>query len=830
LLSALEAKSAEEIAGIVPNGPRVAAARDLIRRQEAVSESLRKARDEVIKDENEIATAELGLGQIREPADAADLIALMGEARADGEPARRLAELKAQLSQEEAWLAAAIAKMPLWKHGLEALAAAVPPPRQQFDRAVAALDSARAAVAEAERDIERLLGDRHEAQERLAREREGKAVPDAAAIAAARTHRDLGWSLIRRSKFEGEALETEIGTYAGRIGLGSVFERAMHTADDLADRREEESRRLAVVAEQERAIAGLDYEIDHAEERLAEARQAHNEAVRGWGAVAVALGFAEAPEAGDLREFISAREAVLDAQAKRDCAREAVAAEAERQEAVRRRFAKLLPMDKCASLDEALAAALRMSDGCAIARQKRDQLQTRLDTFRRLLQQALSARDATERTFAKWQTEWRQCLSGLNRPPTDVPAAVEKAVALIEEAHSERRQLGDLDHRITGMRKNIADFEARVADLVSAVASDLIGQPAEIGVRELRQRLAENREIETRRVLRLDHEKDAREKLMEAESGYERAETVRQSLQEMIGGGSAEEIASRIAVAAQRATAEAKLLELETKLAEISDGWSIEALEREVAAMPAETVETELAHLRMDAERIAGEREVAAAEEQRLRNELKGIEAGENAIDAEERRQAAIASATRISADALVYHAAECLLRRGIERLRNSGDSSLVLRIGAAFARITGGAYAGVTVDEDEKGTPFLVAIEANRTTTKRVAELSEGTRDQLFLALRLVMLQDYTQKAPALPFIADDLLQTFDDYSRTTHALAALADLSHHTQVIVLSHHRQLIELARSLPADTSTSAIWRRKCGRLKRRGWRRKGRWLG
>src|SRR6266850_1876771 len=76
-----------------------------------------------------------------------------------------------------------------------------------------------------------------------------------------------------------------------------------------------------------------------------------------------------------------------------------------------------------------------------------------------------------------------------------------------------------------------------------------------------------------------------------------------------------------------------------------------------------------------------------------------------------------------------------------------------------------------------KRGTPFLVAIEANGTSTKRVAELSEGTRDQLFLALRLVMLQDYTQKAPALPFIADDLLQTFDDYSRTAHALAALAD-----------------------------------------------------
>ena len=62
-------------------------------------------------------------------------------------------------------------------------------------------------------------------------------------------------------------------------------------------------------------------------------------------------------------------------------------------------------------------------------------------------------------------------------------------------------------------------------------------------------------------------------------------------------------------------------------------------------------------------------------------------------------------------------------------------------------------------------------------------------------------MLEDYAAKAPALPFIADDLLQTFDDYGRTANALAALADLSQHMQVIVLSHHRQVIDTAHGLP-----------------------------
>jgi uncharacterized protein YhaN len=245
------------------------------------------------------------------------------------------------------------------------------------------------------------------------------------------------------------------------------------------------------------------------------------------------------------------------------------------------------------------------------------------------------------------------------------------------------------------------------------------------------------------------------------------------------------------------------LAQIEEKLVEFGDGRRIDALEQEVAAVAAGTVDSELARLRDDDDRIATERDEAVRDEQRLIAELDKIKAGENAIDAEERRQAAIASVTRISSEALLYHAGSCLLRHGIERLRTVGDNGLVQRIGAAFARITGGAYAGVAADEDEKGAPFLLAIEADGRTEKRIDELSDGTRDQLFLALRLVMVEDYADKAPALPFVADDLLQTSDDYGRTANALAALSDLSRHVQVVVLSHHRQLIEIAKVLPRD---------------------------
>ncbi len=804
LLAALGAESIGQIATIMPNGPQIAGARDLIKRHAALSERLQKAEDEARKNEREIAAAEAELNELGEPEEPIDLAAVVAEARADGDPARRLADLHEKLAQEDARVAAVLAKVPLWDRGLEALAAMVPPTRQMVDRAAAALDAARGDLAAAEREVVRLSGERDQAVERLVREREGKPVPDAAAIAAARAHRDLGWSLIRRSKFEGEALQAEIAAFAGQVGLAAVFERAIRDSDDLADRRDEESRRLARIGEQERIIAGLDQKIVGAEKRLGETREAHDDALSSWRALTTALGLAEVPEATDLRDFVTAREAVFDARAEKDIARQAITAEEIRQERARLRFAKLLPADRCGSLIEGLSAAQQVIERYVGARQERDRLHGQLKTFRRLHRQGIDQRNTAQEEFANWDADWRQCLSNLKRPAAETPAAVEKAVELIAEAHQNHQEFGRLEHRIAGMKRNIADFEARVSNVVTAVAPDLIGQPAESAAEELRRRLKANRDVETRRDEQLGREEKVLKQLADATERHKQAEVLREALREEIGGGTDDEIAAHIALATQRATAESRLRDIEGKLADIGDGWPIDVLQREVAEIAAETVETELARFQLDANRISADRENAARDEQRLGDELRRIEAGVDAIDAEERRQAAIASATRISAEALLYHAAGCLLRHGMDRLRDFGEDGLVRRIGAVFRRITGGAYAGVAADEDDKGTPFLIAIEADETTTKRVEQLSDGTRDQLFLALRFVMLEDYAQKAPALPFIADDLLQTFDDYGRTANALAAFADLSRHVQVIVLSHHRRLIEVARNLPADT--------------------------
>ncbi len=82
---------------------------------------------------------------------------------------------------------------------------------------------------------------------------------------------------------------------------------------------------------------------------------------------------------------------------------------------------------------------------------------------------------------------------------------------------------------------------------------------------------------------------------------------------------------------------------------------------------------------------------------------------------------------------------------------------------------------------------------------------MSQGTRDQLFLSLRLAAIEQHIDGRGPMPVIVDDLLVQFDD-DRAVATLTVLNELSAKTQVLFFTHHRHLVKLSR---ASTLASAI---------------------
>ena len=113
-------------------------------------------------------------------------------------------------------------------------------------------------------------------------------------------------------------------------------------------------------------------------------------------------------------------------------------------------------------------------------------------------------------------------------------------------------------------------------------------------------------------------------------------------------------------------------------------------------------------------------------------------------------------------------------------------------RAAALMARMTEEAYAGVYFDREMRFT----AQRAGELNAHALEYLSDGTRNQLYLAVRLAICE-LVLTEEACPLILDDVLAAFDD-KRAKDTLKLLRELARERQIILLtcqSRERRLLD-----------------------------------
>ena len=146
----------------------------------------------------------------------------------------------------------------------------------------------------------------------------------------------------------------------------------------------------------------------------------------------------------------------------------------------------------------------------------------------------------------------------------------------------------------------------------------------------------------------------------------------------------------------------------------------------------------------------------------------------------------------------VLVHLAERVLDRVTDRYARENQPALLQYTSELLARITAGRHLRVVVQPE---TRSLATVD--RAGQLRVpADLSSGTREQLFLALRLAYVLDYCDRSEPLPVIMDDVLVNFDD-ERAAASLLAFRDAARATQVILLTCHDRWLDLTRRVAPD---------------------------
>jgi uncharacterized protein YhaN len=247
--------------------------------------------------------------------------------------------------------------------------------------------------------------------------------------------------------------------------------------------------------------------------------------------------------------------------------------------------------------------------------------------------------------------------------------------------------------------------------------------------------------------------------------------------------------------ARQRDAAAATIARVEQSLASDGDGMAETSLRAEAAQTDLDTLVGRLAEIDIQQATLGERREALSAQRTRAEAALAELRQGHDAAAMAQHAEDALAAARDAAERYARLHVARVLLRSGIDRFRKEQQGPLLRAAGRHFALLTGSRYERLIVDYDAADRPVLVAIRDIGTECP-VEALSEGARDQLYLALRIAAVQAYTAQAEPLPFIADDLLVHFDD-TRAAAAIALLAELGQTTQVILFTHHDHIVALA---------------------------------
>jgi uncharacterized protein YhaN len=723
------------------------------------------------------------------------LQAVLEEATAEGDPARLARDAEAALQKARAEERASLARIP---GGGQDLARPVPADAT-WTRLEAGLTAAQAAAEAAEARRRTLQAELDAATSRLAALTGTRTLPDEAALAASRSHRDRGWALIF-ARLTGVPDSAAEAAYAPGLALPLAFERAMAEADAIADRRAEESERLGQAATLRAAITRADAALRTGTEEAARRAEDAGRARAAWAAAAAAIGLPEDVTAAEVRAFTAAREAALAAQSVVTVAERAAASLRERQADWAARLAAALGTlpGPLPALIATARLRLREAEELAVRRAALVKTET---AARRAALRAAPASEQAEQAMAAWAARWDAVLAALRRPPGEPPAVTADVLDRLVALPAKVAAADTAQTRLDEMRKQRGDFERDATELARQLA-DPGGDPAAVAQR-LGARLVAARAAQASRETLEGQAKTAAARHRDALAATARAQALMAAALAAVGAATVEQAEHLLAQAAERRRHEAAQAEALRLLREDGDGLPLAALRSEVAATPAAAIAETMQSAQAAADAANEAAQQAAAAIATAEGAIARLAAGRDAAGAAAARQAAAARLAHVLEDALVQHLAATMLDHALAEVEASGGTNQRLqRIGETFALLTGGAYTSVSPageDAESREHGRLIAHTADGADC-HIGRLSEGTRDQLYLALRLVAIEDHVRASAALPFIADDVLQTFDD-TRARTAMEALVALSHHVQVIVLTHHPHLLQIAQGLP-----------------------------
>lgn len=627
-------------------------------------------------------------------------------------------------------------------------------------------------------------------------------VPSEEDLKVKRDWREKGWSLLRRKWLDGEDIEAELQEYAQDFDPVGAYENAVQSADHTADRLRWESNRV-------HENARLQSELSQARQQQEDLENAETDLSAKWEDLQARWTKAWQPSgiAPGNPEVMSEWQGKINGWrggAQRIGEIEATVADLGRKRKEARDFLEstLKGVGVTLSHGKALAPVL------SLARKTRDSIeqnsQTRqkvLETVGRLEKEIEQARDRLRQAnddLEVWKQKWVEYLLLLGLPDTETPSGVTDFFDELDDCLKHVNKAEEYDQRIQGIDQDSEALKHDVESLLQRVAPELIGRPLDQAVEDLNA-LLKRTQTDQNTLNNYQESIDTTEnEIQEANSDYDDAVSQLKKLCDLAGCDDQDELEAVERRWREKQNLEKAISTEEERLREIAPAHSLDDIAAEVDAIDPDALPGRLQEVEQELEDM----DEAISEQSgivgELRKGFREMDGSDHAARKAEEAEEVLAVIRRQAERFIRLRLAGMILEEAIERYRAENQDPVLALASEYFKELTLGSFAGLRTDVDDKGGQVIVGL---RDADHRVPVegMSDGTRDQLFLALRLASLEHRLEKSEPIPFIVDDILINFDE-DRTRAALQALGRLGTKNQVLLFSHHQQVADAGTEL------------------------------
>jgi uncharacterized protein YhaN len=636
-------------------------------------------------------------------------------------------------------------------------------------------------------------------------------------LAEVRARRNELWQLIRASAFDKTLTSKEAQTKSrSSAPLPEFFFEHLRQSDEIADLRFTHAKDVAIHDRLTKEIELAAAEQQNKEQELAELKTAETKLRKRWGSEWKGLG-SEPLSPAEMREWMQSRKAILERLEQRSekendlrvlQGRE-LAAAAQIQGCVKELGLELSTDARSRSLPVLIEVAQALADKLGERKQAIADLRRRRQLLSVEKQQA-KVQGCKKKLF-EWSGKWSQFVKALLLPEGSTPAQVGEALAVLEKVLENLKEAERLQHRVTRIGDNIEEFESKASRLVTAIAPSLAALPRQAAAGELHTRYVQAGKAETERdTLETQNAADGLV-IVTCRGRVEAAAATLCKLRELAGCDDDEHLEIVISNAESKTNKQQEYDRVAKGLIERNAVADLKQIEEEASGYELDVLRLEISAGEERQKVLQEDVFKTGSEHGKLLQEFERLEGSEESALQAQRAEDALAKIGPAVARYLRLRIASEVLHRAIEAFREKHQGPVLSRASEIFSRLTLGDHSGLTTGFGDDDRPVLVTIRRNGEQVA-VEGLSDGTRDQLYLALRLAAIEHHVETVAPCPVIFDDILINSDD-ARASAALQVIGDLAKHTQVLFFTHHKRLEELglkagAQLIELDSTAAA----------------------